>query len=186
MKPVSCTESSVPFSTNIHGFAGGLSRAVLLFVRSYARFLVLPIKWNSQNVVLLKKSLAGPKLEDVLLTADTVLLSFYSENVGKLSHHLLICAWLLPPSPPLLSTRIRKQQNQAKRRQSPRGREEEVSRLYGPTPLFLPLISKILFYICTRVVSFSRKGGRAGQVWLGKSEWEPILTFNSGMEKSER
>ena len=51
----------------------------LLFVRSYTRFLVLPTKWNSQNV-LLKKSLAGPKLEDVLLTVDTVLLSFYNEN----------------------------------------------------------------------------------------------------------
>lgn len=74
----------------------------LLFVRSYAQFLVLPTKGNSQNV-LLKKSLAGPKLEDVLLTVDTVLLSFYNENstmkisfynenVGKLSHHLLICA----------------------------------------------------------------------------------------------
>ena len=104
MKPVSCTESLVPFSTN--GFAGGLSRVIFMFVRSYARFRVLPTKWNSQNIVLLKKSLAGPKLEDVLLTVDIILLSFYNENVGKLSHHLLTCAWVLPPSSPLLSTRI--------------------------------------------------------------------------------
>lgn len=132
-------------------------------------------------------SLAGPKLEDVPPTVDRAIsLSFYNENVGKLFPHHLICAWVLLPHLPFSGPVPISSITRRKDGRVPGVREEEASRLFGPTPLFPPLVSQTLFYICTRVISFPKKGVRTEYVWLGKSEWGPILKFNSGTWNSRK
>ena len=97
-------------------------------------------------------------------------LSLYNEMLGSYlpPSHLCFSVTILLIS--LLWISIHKQCNQVKRWESPRDRQEEASRSFGPATFSSPWHAQTLFYICTRVISFSKKGVRTRYVWFGKSE----------------